>query len=259
MILYVLLTHRPASEVQAYLEDFERVLPGRRCVVCHGGTRADFDGLDGSVDALFIEDPSLRRRLGQSYTPVADTRERPLRRAGSRIQLCAPDGVRPRRALAALRGRVARDHVRGACRAARSELRRPHGGQLVSRHRSARRSRAGEAAPRDLRSRSEHAEHLGWARERDDDRTGRAGGVLPAGRGSVSVRGGVRPDRPIYHLGYRVLDAREDADAVRSRALRAAVRARRSDACLRAKAPSPCTRSRTGRSNMKSWTSRPSG
>lgn len=67
MILYVLLTHRPALEVHAYLEDFERVLPGRRIVVCHGGTRTDFDELDDSVDALFIEDPSLRRPLGQSY------------------------------------------------------------------------------------------------------------------------------------------------------------------------------------------------
>jgi hypothetical protein len=70
VILYVLLTHQPASEVHAYLEDFERVLPGRPTVVCHGGARPDFDELDGSVDALFIDDPSLRRRLGQSYTQL---------------------------------------------------------------------------------------------------------------------------------------------------------------------------------------------
>jgi hypothetical protein len=70
VILYLLITHQSASEVHAYLEDFERVLPGRRTVVCHGGTRADFDGLDDSVDALFIEDPSLRRRLGQSYSQL---------------------------------------------------------------------------------------------------------------------------------------------------------------------------------------------
>ena len=70
MILYVLITHLPASEVHAYLEDFERVLPGRRIVVCHGGLREDFDELDASVDALFIEDPSLRRPLGQSYTQL---------------------------------------------------------------------------------------------------------------------------------------------------------------------------------------------
>jgi hypothetical protein len=70
VILYLLLTHQPASEVQAYLEDFERVLPGRRTVVCHGGSRADFDELDGSLDALFIEDPSLRRRFGQSYSQL---------------------------------------------------------------------------------------------------------------------------------------------------------------------------------------------
>lgn len=70
MILYVLITHRPAGEVHAYLEDLERVLPGRHTVVCYGGTRADFDELDDSVDALFIEDPSLRRPLGQSYSQL---------------------------------------------------------------------------------------------------------------------------------------------------------------------------------------------
>ena len=70
MILYVFLTHRPAPEVQAYLEDFERVLPGRRCVVCYGGKREDFDGLRHMPDALFIEDPALRSRAGQSYTEV---------------------------------------------------------------------------------------------------------------------------------------------------------------------------------------------
>jgi hypothetical protein len=70
VILYVLLTHRPPQEVEAYLEDFERVLPGRRCVVCYGGTRRDFDGLRHLPDALFLDDPSLRRRAGQSYTEM---------------------------------------------------------------------------------------------------------------------------------------------------------------------------------------------
>lgn len=70
MILYVLLTHRPPQEVEAYLEDFERVLPGRRCVVCYGGTRRDFEGLSHLPDALFLDDPSLRRRAGQSYTEM---------------------------------------------------------------------------------------------------------------------------------------------------------------------------------------------
>lgn len=70
MILFVLLTHQPAAQVHAYLEDFERVLPGRRTVVCHGGTRADFDDLGPSVDALYIEDPSLRRAIGQSYSEL---------------------------------------------------------------------------------------------------------------------------------------------------------------------------------------------
>jgi len=70
VILYVLLTHRPAPEVWAYLEDFERVLPGRRCVVCYGGTHEAFEELRHTPDAFFVEDPALRSRVGQSYTEV---------------------------------------------------------------------------------------------------------------------------------------------------------------------------------------------
>lgn len=70
MILYALLTHRPAPEVRAYLEDFERVLPGRRSVVCFGGSLEDFEGLRDAPDAIFIEDPALRTRAGQSYNGV---------------------------------------------------------------------------------------------------------------------------------------------------------------------------------------------
>jgi len=70
VILYVLLTHRSASEVRAYLDDFEHVLPGRRCVVCYGGTRDDFEGLRDTPDALFLDDPSMRHRTGQSYTKL---------------------------------------------------------------------------------------------------------------------------------------------------------------------------------------------
>jgi hypothetical protein len=70
VILYVLITHRPAPEVAAYLEDFERVLPGRDIVVCYGGTREDFEGLADWSNALFVDDPALRNRAGQSYTKV---------------------------------------------------------------------------------------------------------------------------------------------------------------------------------------------
>jgi hypothetical protein len=70
VILYVLLTHRPAQEVAAYLDDFERVLPGRNIVVCYGGTRDEFDGFADLSNALFVDDPDLRRRAGQSYTRV---------------------------------------------------------------------------------------------------------------------------------------------------------------------------------------------
>jgi hypothetical protein len=70
VILYVLITHRPAPEVQAALEDFQRVLPGRRCVVCFGGTREAFEGLHDTPDAFFVDDPALRSRAGQSYTRI---------------------------------------------------------------------------------------------------------------------------------------------------------------------------------------------
>jgi hypothetical protein len=56
--------------VQSYLENFERVLPERRTAVCYGGTKEDFDKLAISAEALYIDDPSLRRRLGQSYTSM---------------------------------------------------------------------------------------------------------------------------------------------------------------------------------------------
>src|SRR3954471_21881354 len=70
MILYVVITHRSPGEVRAHLEDFARVLPERRVVVCYGGTREDFDVLDMPAEKLFIEDPTLRQRIGQSYTSM---------------------------------------------------------------------------------------------------------------------------------------------------------------------------------------------
>jgi hypothetical protein len=70
MILYVIITHRSPDEVCAHLEDFARVLPGRRVAVCYGGTREDFDVLDVPAEKLFIEDPTLRQRIGQSYTSM---------------------------------------------------------------------------------------------------------------------------------------------------------------------------------------------
>jgi hypothetical protein len=118
VILYVLITHLPAPEVHAYLEDFERVLPGRRTVVCHGGVRADFDELDASVDALFIEDPSLRRPLGQSYTQLltqVNDRFVEPETAISCVHLMEYDHVvlSPR-----YEEELTRGHVRGACRTA---------------------------------------------------------------------------------------------------------------------------------------------
>jgi len=70
VILYVVITHRPPDEVKSHLEDFERVLPGRRVAICYGGTREDFDALSVAAETLFIDDPALRRTLAQSYTQL---------------------------------------------------------------------------------------------------------------------------------------------------------------------------------------------
>jgi hypothetical protein len=70
VILYVVITHQPPDEVRSHLEDFERVLPGRRVAICYGGTEKDFDALDVAAETLFIDDPTLRRTLAQSYTQL---------------------------------------------------------------------------------------------------------------------------------------------------------------------------------------------
>jgi hypothetical protein len=70
VILYVVVTHQPPDEVRSHLEDFERVLPGRRVAICYGGTEKDFDALDVAAETLFIDDPTLRRTLAQSYTQL---------------------------------------------------------------------------------------------------------------------------------------------------------------------------------------------
>jgi hypothetical protein len=73
VILYVVITHQPPEEVKSHLEDLEAVLPGRRMAVCYGGTRTDFDALDVPAETLFIDDPTLRRPLAQSYTQLLRT------------------------------------------------------------------------------------------------------------------------------------------------------------------------------------------
>jgi hypothetical protein len=70
VILYVVITHQPPDEVRSHLEDLERVLPGRRVAICYGGTERDFDALDVTAETVFIDDPSLRRTLAQSYTQL---------------------------------------------------------------------------------------------------------------------------------------------------------------------------------------------
>ena len=59
MILTAILTHLDAASVEAQLSYLRSVAPGSRFVVCHGGSRADFDGV-APEDGLFVDDPSLR-------------------------------------------------------------------------------------------------------------------------------------------------------------------------------------------------------
>jgi hypothetical protein len=58
-LLTAILTHLDARLVEKQLSYLRAIAPGARFVICHGGTRADFDALE-APGALFIEDPSLR-------------------------------------------------------------------------------------------------------------------------------------------------------------------------------------------------------
>jgi hypothetical protein len=69
-LLTAIVTHLGAEQVRAQLADLDTLAPGTRRVVCHGGSRADFEEL-GIDDALFIDDPSLRGpSKEQSYNAV---------------------------------------------------------------------------------------------------------------------------------------------------------------------------------------------
>ncbi len=58
-LLTALITHLPAEAVEANLRHLERVAPGARVLVCHGGRREDFEQIT-TPDKLFVEDPDLR-------------------------------------------------------------------------------------------------------------------------------------------------------------------------------------------------------
>lgn len=58
-VLTAVLTHLEPALVERQLDYLRALSPTSRFVVCHGGERRDFDGLDAE-DALFIEDVSLR-------------------------------------------------------------------------------------------------------------------------------------------------------------------------------------------------------
>ncbi len=58
-LLTALLTHLGPEATQATLRHLGRVAPGVRVVVCHGGSRSDFDQID-TEEKVFVEDPDLR-------------------------------------------------------------------------------------------------------------------------------------------------------------------------------------------------------
>ncbi len=58
-LLTALVTHLGPEATQATLRHLERVAPGARVVVCHGGTRNDFDRIDTRAK-VFVEDSDLR-------------------------------------------------------------------------------------------------------------------------------------------------------------------------------------------------------
>ena len=65
MILTLLVTHLDAGGVAASLRQFP---PDARVLVCHGGSREDFDAV-AHPEKIFVEDPSLRGPLAQQqYT-----------------------------------------------------------------------------------------------------------------------------------------------------------------------------------------------
>jgi hypothetical protein len=69
-VLTALVTHLDAPAVRSQLAYLETLAPQARFVVCHGGSRHDFDRLD-APGALFIDDPSLRGpNRDQSYNQV---------------------------------------------------------------------------------------------------------------------------------------------------------------------------------------------
>jgi hypothetical protein len=58
-LLTALITHHGAERVAGQLAYIESLAPGARVFVCHGGSRADFEALDGER-AMFVDDPHWR-------------------------------------------------------------------------------------------------------------------------------------------------------------------------------------------------------
>ena len=72
MIALVLLSHRPASEVNRMVSGWKALTSPNHVVVAYGGKREEFDGIEGPK--TYIDDPRLRtrdhQRERQSYSAV---------------------------------------------------------------------------------------------------------------------------------------------------------------------------------------------
>lgn len=73
-VLTAFLTHQAPAQVGRMLDYWRKRQEGLRPFVVHGGSRQDFEALDGSAPAVFVDDPRLRTvdhpRDRQSYLGV---------------------------------------------------------------------------------------------------------------------------------------------------------------------------------------------
>jgi hypothetical protein len=72
-LLTAVLSHLDAASVRKELAYLRALAPGSRFLICHGGKREDFDGVD-DPDAVFIDDATLRdHQWNNSYNTTLQT------------------------------------------------------------------------------------------------------------------------------------------------------------------------------------------
>ncbi|MBV9213159.1 MAG: hypothetical protein JOZ25_05885, partial [Actinobacteria bacterium] len=87
-VLTAILTHLRAQSVREQFDFAQQVAPESRFVVCYGGGREEFARLDGSVEALFIDDPTLRvPHHDRSYLGLLQTLYNSCVRDDPRVEL----------------------------------------------------------------------------------------------------------------------------------------------------------------------------